>query len=33
MKNRFRNWKDKQEVEHSADKEAPPVFTLKIDNK
>ncbi|WP_157628327.1 hypothetical protein [Rhizobium leguminosarum] len=31
MKNRF-GWKDKQEVEHSADKDAPPVFTLKIDN-
>ena len=25
-------WRDKQEVEHSADKNAPPVFTLKIDN-
>ncbi|MGO7032637.1 hypothetical protein ACCT19_17120 [Rhizobium ruizarguesonis] len=31
MKNRF-GWKDRQEVEHSADKNAPPVFTLKIDN-
>lgn len=31
MKNRF-GWRDKQEVEHSADKDAPPVFTLKIDN-
>lgn len=31
MKNRF-GWRDKQEVEHSADKYAPPVFTLKIDN-
>ncbi len=31
MKNRF-GWRDKQEVEHSADKNAPPVFTLKIDN-
>lgn len=25
-------WRDKQEVQHSADKDAPPVFTLKIDN-
>ncbi|MBZ9975492.1 hypothetical protein [Mesorhizobium sp. BR-1-1-10] len=25
-------WRDKQEVEHSANKDAPPVFTLKIDN-
>jgi hypothetical protein len=25
-------WRDKQEIEHSADKDAPPVFTLKIDN-
>lgn len=31
MKNRF-GWKDKQEVTHSADKDAPPIFTLKIDN-
>ena len=31
MKNRF-GWRDKQEVEHSANKDAPPVFTLKIDN-
>ena len=31
-KNRFHNWKDKQEVQPSADKDAPPVFTLKIDN-
>jgi hypothetical protein len=33
MKNRFRTWKDKQEVEHSADKDAPPVFTLQISDK
>ncbi|MBZ9674540.1 helix-turn-helix domain-containing protein [Mesorhizobium sp. ES1-1] len=25
-------WRDKQEVEHSANKDAPPLFTLKIDN-
>lgn len=31
MKNRF-GWRDKQEVQHSADKDAPPMFTLKIDN-
>jgi hypothetical protein len=30
-KNRF-GWQDKQEVQHSADKDAPSVFTLKIDN-
>ena len=32
MKNRFLHWRDKHEVQHSADKDAPPVFTLKIDN-
>lgn len=26
-------YRDKQEIEHSADKDAPPVFLLKIDNK
>lgn len=31
MKNRF-GWRDKQEVEHSANQDAPPIFTLKIDN-
>ena len=25
-------WRDKQDVEHSASKDAPLVFTLKIDN-
>lgn len=25
-------YRDRQEVEHSANKDAPPVFTLKIDN-
>ncbi len=25
-------WRDKQDVQHSADPDAPPVFTLKIDN-
>lgn len=33
MKNRFLNWRDKQEVEHSADQKAPPTFLLKIDNR
>jgi hypothetical protein len=26
-------WRDKQDVNHMGDKDAPPVFTLKIDNK
>jgi hypothetical protein len=26
-------WRDKQDVEHSTNKDAPPVFTLKIDNQ
>lgn len=25
-------WRDKQTVEHAADKDMPPVFTVKIDN-
>lgn len=33
LKNRRKDeWRDKQEIEHGANKDAPPVFTLKIDN-
>jgi hypothetical protein len=32
MKNRFLNWKDKQEMKLSGDEEAPVEFTVKIDN-
>lgn len=32
MKNRFHNWKDKQDVKLSGDEDAPVEFTVKIDN-
>jgi hypothetical protein len=25
-------WRDKQEIQHSADEESPPTFTVMIDN-